>query len=549
MEYALNKVTDQLELAVRASKYAPYKCPVCRKAVSLRRGKVKKPYFAHLPGHGTPECDNFVPSHLTLPVKGKVNLLVKRWMELRLVVSNDFTGWNWSLELALPTCNFCRAQITLDVGGRHQTLDMRSMIKHRQIGAELSLSPYRIVSFAGTPDPAFIAEVERVCPGLPSIGAAVFSFVASGAPRGFPIVQQLRCGEMFVFLWHQPAQPDFPDELLVEELVGKNGWNLAIITIPENPSSKCAAWLLRFTRLPVVPSRPSITTIWPLSTRNTNGNEFECDHSDIVLLAANKVPIVTQEGGPIILAQSAASTLSAVGGNESPALFTLKPDCSEIVKVSSASEHNIKIFLAFTSHADSFTKFPSVELVFAKQDGEQEIISLHQRRCIDVVTQARELGCKLEYLSMPPGGEGVLRTEGEFLSSEIKLFSSDDVAPHDKSMRLLHTNAISKLQFFLVDPAYYVDIDFGGLGRICLSAASHSFSSNENYQHLSPSLRLRLINFIFQFRLAVPDVIRANDITLVRALENVKLEPYLIPHYRSLVNEVISNGFEIKNLR
>lgn len=549
MEYAINKVTDQLELAARASKYAPYKCPVCRKAVSLRRGNVKKPYFAHLPGHGTPECENFVPSHLTLPVKGKVNILVKRRMELRLVILNDFMGWNWSLELALPTCNFCRAQITLDVGGRHQTLDMRSMVKHRQIGAELSLRPYRIVSFSGTPDPAFTAEVERVCPGLPSIGAAVFSFLANGAPRGFPIAQELRCGDIFVFLWHQPAQPDFPDELLVEELVGKKGWNLAIISIPENPSSNCAAWLLRFTRLPIVPSRPSITAIWPLSTRNTNGNEFECNHSDIVLLAASKVPIVKQEGGPTIHAQSAASTLSAVGGRKSPALFTLKPVCSEIVKVSSASEHNIKIFLAFTSHYAFFTKSPSVELVFAKREGGREIISLHQRRCIDVVTQARDLGCKLEYLSMPPGAEGILRSEGEFLSSEIKLCSSSDVAPHDKSMRLLHTNATSKLQLYLVDPTYYVDIDFGGLGRICLSAVSHSFSSNENNKILSPLLRLRLVNFIFQLRVAVPDAIRANDFTLVQALENVQLESNLIPHYRSLIKEVIASGFEIKNLR
>uniref|UniRef100_UPI003F85E09B competence protein CoiA family protein n=2 Tax=Gammaproteobacteria TaxID=1236 RepID=UPI003F85E09B len=63
MNYAIDKFTGTLILAARATKYARYVCPVCEKGVSLRKGKVVPPYFAHLPGHGTSDCENFVPGH------------------------------------------------------------------------------------------------------------------------------------------------------------------------------------------------------------------------------------------------------------------------------------------------------------------------------------------------------------------------------------------------------------------------------------------------------------------------------------------------------
>lgn len=40
MNYAIDKFTGTLILAARATKYAQYVCPVCKKGVNLRKGKV-----------------------------------------------------------------------------------------------------------------------------------------------------------------------------------------------------------------------------------------------------------------------------------------------------------------------------------------------------------------------------------------------------------------------------------------------------------------------------------------------------------------------------
>lgn len=553
MDYAIDKMTGILVSASRASRYGQYTCPFCKKDVIPRKGNVRVPYFAHRPGYGTLECENFVPGHssLPIPVKEKLNTIVKRRMELRLLIFTGRKGREWSLQLALPTCNICRARITLDVGGRSQTLDMRSMVKRRQIGAELSVQPYRIVSFSGDPDPEFVAEVERECQGLPSAGAVVFTALGSEASGGFPLAQELRCVDTFAFLWQQPVHPDFPDELVVERLPGWQGWHLALVTIPETPSPESITWLKYFTRLPVVPARASITVIWPFLTQNESINQLECPHSNTILLSANRVSTISREDGPTLRAQGASLTLSATGVEKSPAFFTLNPGYSELVGVSGANDQDIKIFLTFSSRVVHLNKYPSVDLVFTKPTGGQEIVSLHQHRCAVVTTEARLLGHKLEYLSMPPGMEGLAKIEGLTENSNIKLFSSDSVAPHDKNMRLLHPDALSKLAYSLAEPTYHLEIEFGGLGRLSLLGLPQLASIVGTNKKLSPALCLRLFSFLLQMRLVTPDFIVSSDgdLSLIKALESLQPEPHLLPHYRALVKEVIASGFEFNRLR
>lgn len=548
MDYAIDEMTGVLVSASRASRYGQYTCPVCKKGVIPRKGDIRVPYFAHRPGYGTLECENFVLGHssLLVPEKEKINVTVKRRMELRLLILAERKRREWSLKLALPTCNLCRARITLDVGGRSQTLDMRSMVKRRQIGAEPSAQPYRIVSFSGDPDPEFAAEVERECQGLPPVGAAVFT---NGTSEGFPLARELRCNDIFAFLWQQPVQPDFPDELTVDRLSGRQGWYLALVTIPETPSSESIAWLKCFTHLPVVPAKSSITAIWPFLTQNTSVNQIECLHSNTVLLSANMVS-TTSIDGPTMYAQGASSLLSATGVEKSPAFFTLNPGHSEFVGVSDASDQDIKIFLTFSSHVKCFNKYPSVDLVFTKQQGGQEIVSLHQRRCATVTTEARLQGHKLEYLSMPPGAEGVAKIEGITENSNIRLFSSSCVAPHDANMCLLQPDVLSRLAFYLADSTCHLEIEFSGLGRLSLPGFYPSSSTVDINKKLSSALRSRLFSFILQIRLVTPNfIVSSDDSALIEALEKLQPELHQLPHYRALVKEIIASGFEFNRLR
>lgn len=424
MEYAINKVTGRLESATQASGASLYVCPVCKATVNHRSGTLRKPHFAHWPGWGSPECENFVPGQQGQHAQGQASAsATKRKMELRLVIPRGADRAGWSVELVLPPCRECRAKLALDVGGRIQEIDMRGMSKGRRVTAELSAAPYRIVFFDGKPDPSFVAGVERDCPGLPSFGAAAFTALGRGDLKGFPRTKELRGSETFALLWSKPAEPGFPDELVVDKLHGRQGWSLALVTIPDSPSPECTAWLRSFTGLPIAPPVPSITLLWPFLARSFSVNAVECVDSSIVLLSAEMMPVGLRDQGPMMKAQGALGELSATGVEQSPAFFALKPGGTEHFRVAEANNPDIEKFFSFCLRPERPQEHPAVELAFTTSEGVRRIVPLNQRKCAKAAAAARMRGMDPEYLSMPPGAKGTLRVDGPAGRSETVLFS------------------------------------------------------------------------------------------------------------------------------
>ncbi|MDV7212795.1 competence protein CoiA family protein [Azotobacter beijerinckii] len=327
MDYAINKLTNKIESADQATGLSRYMCPCCKAMMSHRAGTIRKKYFAHWPGWGTPECENFVPGrHVTNVQNGAFTALTKRRMELRLVIPKGKNRAAWYLELVLPSCRACDASVKVDVGGRFQDINMRGMATGSRVMAELSIVNYRIVSFEGNPDPLFEAAVEKECKGLPSSGAAVFTASGRGGNPGFPRAHELRGSETYALLWKEPSVVDFPDELMLDWFIGRQGWHHALVTIPEKPSAECEQWLQSFTGLVVNPPVPYITPIWPFLTRNSSIHTVEYADSSMVLLAANMMPMGQQDQGPTLQAYEGNDRLSATGVDRSPALFSFRPE-------------------------------------------------------------------------------------------------------------------------------------------------------------------------------------------------------------------------------
>lgn len=464
-------------------------------------------------------------------------------MELRLLLPTGRSSAGWSLELVLPPCRKCQATVSLDVGGRIQTLDMRGMEQHRRVTAELSVTPYRIVAFSGEPDPLFVDGIERECPGLPSTGAAAFSVSRSGELKGFPRAKKLRESETFALLWRKPTEPGFPEELVIDRFSSRRGWSLTLVTIPDNPSSECIAWIQFFTGLPIVPRAPSITPIWPFLTRSSSVNEVNCARTDMVLMSAEMMPVEQGGRGPLMHAQSVSTRLSAVGVERSPAFFFLKPGGNDIVRVAEENTRGVNKYISFFLHSESPQTHPSVELAFTATGGSICVVPLHQRKCKEFAAEARKQGMGPEYLSMPSGAVGLLRVDGPAGHSELQLSAGDEAPPHRRDMRLLSPDVLPLLISALADPACQMEIEFGGFGRLRLT---NSLVESEARRELGHELRFRLLSFILQLRISMPISVKTDDVTLVSVLADISPEPSLIPHYRSLMREVVACGFKLK---
>lgn len=546
MDYALNKLTNKIESADQATGRDLYRCPCCKAMMSHCAGTIRKKYFAHFPGWGTPECENFSPSQQTQNIQRSVfSPLAKRRVDLRLIIPKEQGRTGWYFELVLPSCRPCDATVTVDVGGRLQPVNMRGMTDGFRIMAELSTENYRIVSFDGNPDPLFQEGVERECLGFPSFGAAAFTASGRGEARGFPRAQVLRGSETYSLLWKEPEAPDFPNELVLDWLAGRQGWHHALVTVPERPSTECSQWLHSFTGLIVHPAEPYIIPIWPFLTRNSSIHTIEYAESSVVLLSAHMIPMGLQDQGPTMQAFGGIDRLSATGVDRSPAFFAMTPERIEHFRVGKNEYQDLQRIFTRAPSLGHPQRLPAVEAIFKGQDGACLVIPIHQKRCNTLLAAARFQELSLEYLAMPPGAEGQLITESRSERCEIKLSAGVIPASHNQHQRLLPIEMQASVICYLTDPDCHIDLDFGGFGRLRLYGRQSSPITEKNVLTLGPDLRAMVHSLMCQLQVSTPMLRSVDDHSLVRAFCVMRPRPELIPHHRTLATKILACGFEL----
>ncbi|HDX6426041.1 TPA: hypothetical protein RPP88_004827, partial [Escherichia coli] len=85
--------------------------------------------------------------------------------------------------------------------------------------------------------------------------------------------------------------------------------------------------------------------------------------------------------------------------------------------------------------------------------------------------------------------------------------------------------------------------------KIFLPGSSMLSLDDGKFIELSPNLRSRILSFILQMGHTLHGFSLNNDFLLVEKLVDLQPEPHLLPHYRALVKEVKTNGFECNRFR
>ncbi|MFC4653785.1 hypothetical protein ACFO3I_01975 [Rheinheimera marina] len=553
MELAKNTKTGKRELAASASSSCSYVCVFCEEKVNLRSGRKVPPYFAHWPGRGSIECEHYVSNLQTQHAYEQTSILSERkTIELRLVVPPVVSKRrSWYLELVLPSCEHCLATLVLDVGGRQQLIDMRGMSDRRRVTADLSTAPYGIIEYQGQPDPTFVEYTERQCEGLPSKGVAAFRVTEGLGHLGFSRVQQLRLSDTFALLWKESERAIFPEELCASFLPSRDGWSLAFVCLPEEISEQCREWIKLFTRLSIETPTPTIGPVWPFLARKTSVSSSVSTELDVMLVAAKNIPLAHSESGPVIeVVRGGDKKLFAIGIERSPAFFVLTGKGTEEVQISTRASHSaIEHSIAFHPHTTLTLCYPSVDLVFSTSTGSHQIVQLHQEDCANIVERYRAQGLSPEYMSMPLGVSGRLIITGYPEPTEVELYCCENRAPHNRNMWMLSSEFFSLLVSAINDHKCSFSLDFGGFGSMTLGGLQELFLTELACLRLPTDLRTRLVVFLLQLRLAPPKPYRIGDHALVGLFVKSKPELPLIPHYRSLLQEIIDCGFELENIR
>jgi hypothetical protein len=262
MLYAASRQTRGLVEATSATWHHDYTCPSCHARVFLRSGNERTPHFAHYPGEGQPECEEYYPgvSISSGTPAARPRLAVEDHRdELGLVVQEGGED-TWDLllrvpelpdaELGIASLNalrdaFIEIQVDGSMVGRLSGLEVRPGCGVARAPVPPSWQMYSTQPAGHWPNGVNRERWRRMAPGLATLGS-LFRLRGGEWARLSP-GSLVQWGEDMVLIGDDRCPPPSQtrSEAANPRSTGAIRWRLWRIHLPFEPSDPIGSWLHR----------------------------------------------------------------------------------------------------------------------------------------------------------------------------------------------------------------------------------------------------------------------------------------------------------------
>jgi len=495
MYYAKERRTEQPIAASKAYRWGNYRCPTCNAEVSLRSGKYRDAHFAHKPGQGKPECEEFHPSddlrhpwRTTEPYQGPPIDPLRLSIELEPEYDARRGPRKWLLRLTVPKSPDEHGRVSINCGGG----DVKKItLSKLALGPQTYLADPAAQDFGASwvsPEvrPPYRAAIEHRIPGLTSRVANVF-----GAARAKlkPQSNILRWGESYYLVWPVEKPIAFPPSILNHEFAANRSWCCSLIGLPDKADPEIAAWLTQTCDLPIAPSKREWALLYPAPYAVDDDGNLQVSSGAKLILAIK--PIDDGALGKVMgsVGQTSAST-------------TLTATSRHFIKIAVPEQMAQKpVYLAWdeaflaaviAKPYPNAASEPTVLLEFEK-GASKESAPLHRARCRELLALVRLGQRNLSGVRSHPLLRGHLcwRRNGQFEWEREELdFSSAVSQPANNDARL-PLQRIDRINSALQDRSIDVSLDFGAFGRFCTTAVVQEIQQTASF-HIRPDLRQRM---------------------------------------------------------
>lgn len=333
MEWAYTRDSRRLVQASHAKRGA-YECPTCHAQVHLRSGNQRR-YFAHNPGQGKEDCENYYPGGGTQsgppPVPRPADTRAER-TNIRLVLSVDGRSWTTALrlkeipqvELRRNSFQSLRGAVLVEAGdvklAELPALRLRPRAGWTDVPVEPSPDDYKCRTFGSWPPGIQTQRWNLAVPGLSKRGAA-FHQVGDDWIR-IPQGGEIYMGEKLHVVAPVDAPP--PADALIDRLGhrGSRGlvwhaWSIRIL----KESVDVRRWL-QVVGLSLVPAPWTITPVTPPASVSDGTAAYGLD-SPIV------VEVTPPDGGGRVALRlrtlSSESITTVTATDNRPLLYAVTP--------------------------------------------------------------------------------------------------------------------------------------------------------------------------------------------------------------------------------
>lgn len=257
---------------VRRGQRGRYICPVCRSRVYHARGIYQCSHFRHNPNEGRLDCELYHPG-LMAQVMAPVPFFKEdeALQRLRIGLELDVSGvrGEWILMLRIPGFSnghpkSSRHDIAYVCRGAERLVDLplqrleNGPVTYDAVPTDDALG---IRSFS---DGVSLSIRQRFAPMsilLPTDRCAVFHATGLTFMRG--VGAQLYWNTRYYLLWTDKLPVTIPRSLLTKQLSQVNGWQCALITLPDKPNEADRLWILQHTGYDVASRSVDVTIIAP----------------------------------------------------------------------------------------------------------------------------------------------------------------------------------------------------------------------------------------------------------------------------------------------
>lgn len=477
MYYAIDPTGDHVradDVGARRSRHRRFRCPVCKKRVYLRAGPHRVPHFAHMPGEGDPDCENYHPGSGSPDHHGNPGSFARKELgrSLYVVLDPAIRGLpRWRLEILVPAAPSGQGAVRVaDSPHGEMTVQCSRLVQAaRRVEVKPQSKSYRLIPI--NVDHTGYQELLRT--PTPGLGLTAGSTFTAGSPTSRRLSDEtpLKWGGSYIVLWPQQVTPEWPDEVRWVRLAPRTGWEAALIDLPATASVETERWAEVFLGRGIRHPPPQIGLVSPaILSVSDDGVVHIPAGEDIVIAVTNRAGSSSGETLEIISpSQEHTSIALPASGRTVLALMDLPNGRTEL----SLSDPDADS-LVLQPLTDPLCAVATVEFLFRHLDREEDIsVPAFSAVAESHLQRVRAGDLSFAGLTWSPGVRCSVRSrsastepwkEQHFVA--LRGGEREGAAQSEGGMEHLYRHLLT-----ILDTAE-VEVDFGNFGRVVTSLVS-----------------------------------------------------------------------------
>lgn len=263
-----------------------YTCPVCGTQCILRRGNIRKPYFAHINGVASEDCENYHPGNSMYNSQNPRSRLLH--FPKLYICTNNLS--DWYLEILIKDYPLEEGEIYVPFGRLGQVTI--SIPKIKMGGIRIPVKNKEIYTLQ-TSDDVELSYKKIICSSIDGLDQKKYNVFNFSDDGGVKLHERntLIWGQQYLIVWHMNLGMSgwLPDSALPQEqLNSSNQWHCKKICLPDIQDLIVEDWVCNKLNFKIKHPSLELSTIFPIPDKILDDGSLLISENNFIILSIDR---------------------------------------------------------------------------------------------------------------------------------------------------------------------------------------------------------------------------------------------------------------------